>query len=341
MRYVLVFLWITTVSYCLSVCGIDILSQAHAVKAYRYGCSSRCKVRYLLSSSKRRECRRQCYERRKRILDSMLKRVSLSKAQEKAVLAIVKETEARWMDRHGFLRLTPRKGTKRDIDNENPVLFTATYYYLLKRLGMLKGKRKNRYRKKIRTMLAKLRLEPGLFNRYPSIGKKKAHPRHFSRDEQIGLGTFDIAFDRSLGLFKELCEYGKRNSFFYENRTWLRPGKHQSKKSVRRLDGFRQHNFRGYVCKGAGESMGLLARKWTMTALALTRRRSKQKTSGKILAYLRFEVLRHSASDIRDAITKFHLKMQQMYGKIPLQGLFRIYYRHPQHPIRKLVLFLK
>jgi len=316
--------------------------SVHAVRKYQHNCKSRCFNKYFYSKSKRKKCRRICHRLRDKILRDLAKRVKLNPRQRKQVEAIIKEVNKRWLNTHGFIRLHPHNGKNKGIDNENPVLFTATYFYMLKRLGMLKGPDVNRLLPKIRAMLNKLRLEPGLFNRYPSPGKtKRAHTRHFSRDEQIGLAMFDISFDKKLGLFKELYTYGEKNSYFYENRTWISTGKHRSKPGVRRLDGFRQHNFRGFIRMGVGKSMSLVHRKWTIAALHITGGRNKGKTSGKILAYLRFEVLRHGPEDVKDAIVKFHLKMQRMYGIIPFQGLFKIYYQNPRHPIRRLASYLR
>ncbi|OAD24084.1 hypothetical protein THIOM_000068 [Candidatus Thiomargarita nelsonii] len=75
------------------------------------------------------------------------------------------------------MRLNPHTGSKgADIDNENPVLFTAEYLFLLDKLGVLRGDLKARYQQKIKQAIAKLQLEPGLFDRYPEDKYKNTMP---------------------------------------------------------------------------------------------------------------------------------------------------------------------
>lgn len=274
-------------------------------------------------------------------LNSLFRPIRLSRKNERQVLNIMRETRKYWMDRHGFIRLTPNVRMNPSIDNENPVLFTATYYYLLWRLGILNQARQKQLLPHIKKMLQLLRLEPGLFNRFPHLSsKKKGHPRHFSRDEQIGLGTLDCIFSGRLGLFRELYAYGQKTRFRYENRTWVSKGMHRKIKWSQRFVGMRQYNFRGYIKLGVGYSMSWLERTWTIAALYNPRYNDKQQTSGKILAYLRFQVL-HRDPALHSTIFAFHTQMKRLYGKYPLEHIFKIYYRHPKHPIHRLVRLLR
>ena len=270
----------------------------------------------------------------------------LSFVQKEEIRGIVREVEARWTNRHGFLRLTPDASKTKGLDNENPILFTSEYLYVLWRLGMLKGEVRKYYLGKVRGMIAKLRLEPGLFNRYP--GRTQASfDRHFSRDEQIGLVTLDFIFDGELGFSRELYEYGKRHSFRYQNRTWSSPGRHHrgatgkhSSKFELYLTSLRQPAFAEYVTLAAGNGSSYLGQYVFRQALKNTWCGKRRETSGKKLAFLRIEVMYGKDRMSDKAIMKFLREMEKMYGGYSLQKIYKIYYTHPDHPVRRLSAYL-
>ncbi|TNE52510.1 MAG: hypothetical protein EP343_00585 [Deltaproteobacteria bacterium] len=309
-------------------------------------------------------CRVRCYARRDMLLQRIFRVATLTSQQHRVVKRLLKAVEKRWTDSYGFLRLHPHDGVHKILDNENPVLFTATYLYMLKRLGMLHGALRKRYKAKVIRMIDRLRLEPGLFNRYPGRGKK-AFSRHFSRDEQIGLGVLDEIFDRELGYFKELYQYGKTSRligrkvfgqhlvsslklpFCYENRTWSSQRKHRVPYCT--VEGIRQPYFMEYIRLGASVYSNTTSKKllshgakcWLQMALRITRNRKKEITSGKILFYLRAETLRRGGELLKDEIIQYHQLMKRMYGPFPLRALLDIYYRNPRHPTRRLAAFLQ
>jgi hypothetical protein len=83
----------------------------------------------------------------------------ITPSRQKQIHHIVQQVEKRWLDKHGFMRLNPHTGSKgANIDNENPVLFTAEYLFLLDELGILRGELKTRYQQKIKQAIAKLQL---------------------------------------------------------------------------------------------------------------------------------------------------------------------------------------
>lgn len=276
---------------------------------------------------------------------------NLSQEQKQEVLAIVTEVEKQWLDPYGFMRLTPDPSKKAEIDNENPVLFTSEYLYLLWRLGMLEGELRERYREKILRMIDLLRLEPGLFNRRP--GKSdEAFERHFSRDEQIGLVTLDRVFDWQLGFARELYNYGQAHHFFYQNRDWSAPGQHhRSAKGEHnswlelKASAYRQPEFVKYLHLAVGERPNALRQSILQTGLRLSMKKPREETSGKILAYLRFEVLYGKDAGTDNVIRRYLQKMRTVYGDNPLYKILCIYYPCregiAEHPLRRLAKMLE
>ncbi|NUM34419.1 MAG: hypothetical protein HUU50_07735 [Candidatus Brocadiae bacterium] len=260
-----------------------------------------------------------------------------------AIEAIVKEVESDWMDQDGFLRLTPTPGQRVERDNENPVLFTGEYVYLLWKLGVLKGELRERYKKHLAEKVGALRLEPGLFNRRPGQ-TQEAFERHFSRDEQIGLVAMDMVFDWELGFAKEIYEYGKNNGWCWQNRDWSAPGEHKRKAAGDHnsptelyISGLRQPHFIDYLRVAIKQTPSDFGLKIYRSALALTRGRPREDTSGKLLACLHTQVMRNcNDQETLDCIEKFWREMTAMYGANPIHGMMKIYFQHPDHPFLRL-----
>ncbi|OAD19014.1 hypothetical protein THIOM_005373, partial [Candidatus Thiomargarita nelsonii] len=260
-------------------------------------------------------------------------------SQQDKIHQIVQEVEKRWFDKHGFMRLNPHAGSKgAEIDNENPVLFTAEYLFILDKLGVLRGELKSRYQQRIKQAIAKLQLEPGLFDRYPEDKYKNRDTvciRHFSRDEQIGLVVLDKVFDWQLGLARDLVNYGKTHkrlggNWHYENRFWRAEGTPvdwvchhgEIKKGLAAEKyGIRTPKFRGLLKMAVGESPDFLAIAEIIGGLKLTARKPVGETSGKILAYLRSAILENSRQhEIKNAVGAFYQEMLFQYGERPLHA---------------------
>ncbi|NUM34416.1 MAG: hypothetical protein HUU50_07720 [Candidatus Brocadiae bacterium] len=269
------------------------------------------------------------------------------------VQSIMEEVNKFWCDKHGFMRLTPTQDSVHSIDNENPLLFTAEYMYLLWRLGIIKGNLKEVFAFQLKDMVSLLRLERGLFNRYP--GKTDgAFARHFSRDEQIGLVTLDLIFDWKLGFARELYEYGKAYNFIYQNMDWSGPGKHdrivytdsgkEMPKWMLAAIGQRMPECIEYFTLAAGNPPNDLFQKLFRVALDLTGTYPPNDMNGihgKMRAYLRLEVMYGKNQKSDEEILKFFQRMLDMYGRNHYQEICKIHFKHPNHPITRLSAFLK
>ena len=207
-------------------------------------------------------------------------------------------------------------------------------------------------------MIDALRLESGLFDRYPEdvkANRDKKCIRHFSRDEQIALLAIDHVFQRELGFSQELYEYGRKHkrlaSWHYENRMWRKNGRHvkwvceHGKKKdglAATKYGLRTPKFRGLVKAANNASVDALAVAEIVAGLKITGDRPPGKTSGKILVFLRMEILRKANNKlINKALARFENKMYEKYGQNPLHRLMMIYLKHPEHPIRRLAALLE
>ncbi|NUM34413.1 MAG: hypothetical protein HUU50_07705 [Candidatus Brocadiae bacterium] len=267
--------------------------------------------------------------------------------------SIMQEVNQFWCDKHGFMRHTPTEEPVHSLDNENPLLCTAEYMYLLWRLGILKGNMKEVFAFQLRDMVSLLRLERGLFNRYP--GKTdQAFGRHFSRDEQIGLVTLDLIFDWKLGFAQELYEYGKAYNFIYQNMDWSGPGKHDRIVYTQNGNvmpnwmlaaiGQRMPECIEYFSIAAGNPPNDLFQKLFRVALDLSGTYAADDMDGlpnKMRACLRLEVMYGKNKKSDEEILKFFRRMSDMYGKNYYYKLCKMSYKHPNHPTTRLSAFLK
>lgn len=281
-------------------------------------------------------------------------RQALTAEEMEEILAIVSEVDGRWRDKHGFINITQIDSG--DIDNENPVLFTAEYLFLLKKLGVLEGEIRSSYFSWAQAALDDIRLEAGLFDRRPedkSVDRDSVCVRHFSRDEQIGLVIIDWAFDFQLGLATELFAYGKANDWVFENRAWRQDGSHGEKICHHnewldadglkaKAQGFRTPKFQGFVSLAARQNISEIQAAEISGGYLITMNRPAQSTSGKILGVLRREVLSHSSNElVGKAIALFENRLYEQYGSSPLKGMYGVYFPNLDHPFHRLVGYYK
>lgn len=274
---------------------------------------------------------------------------NLRQPSQQEVNELVEEVFDRWLDGNGFMRLTPQ-GKNASHDNENPVLFTSEFVFLLDRLGYLRGDLRNKLKRHVEKSINAIRIRRrdngqivyGLFNRRP-----QDFYRHFSRDEQIGLLVLDHAFDFELGYARELYAYGSSHDWRFENRTFEgRKAYRTDDKPASILEVFfdsqRRPDFIGLVTVCARrQAPSWLPRALNMS-LNLTRKEEKQETSRKILAVLRLELLRGKSAAIDRLRNTFYQKLQEQYGqKNFLLPMFRIYFEHKDHPLPRLAEFLQ
>ncbi len=276
------------------------------------------------------------------IASSILQAATLS-ANE--VEQIIDEVEALWLGPNGFMRLGPRGGPF-EFDNENPILFTSEYLFLLHRLGGLQGKFKERMFHYIEEKVALLRIVPGLFNRRP-----ESFERHFSRDEQIGLIVLDYLFDYQLGYCRELYHYGIKNDWLFDNQGYGGRVVYNNQNEMmtaleRYLTAKRQPGLTALVSLCASEVNPYPMRPWELRvinmALKITSKRPAHLTSGKILAFLSLEVIKDKSPQIRALRAAFYKKLKLIYNSdYFMYEIFKIYFTHEQHPIRRLSRHLK
>ena len=274
--------------------------------------------------------------------------------EKKEILNIVSEVDEQWRDRHGFLNINQIDSD--DIDNENPVLFTAEYLFLLKKIGVLEGEIRDSYFSWAQTALDKIRLTSGLFDRRPEdklADRDNVCVRHFSRDEQIGLIIIDWAFDFELGLAAELFAYGEANGWIFENRAWRRDGSRGEKICHHgewldtdgleaKAQGFRTPKFQGLVSSATRQNISKVQAAEISGGYLITMNRPAQSTSGKILGILRREILSQSSNDlVGKAIALFENRLYNQYGSSPLKGMYGVYFSNPGHPFHRLVGYYK
>lgn len=276
-------------------------------------------------------------------------KLDLSGEQKRQIEEAIFEIEGHWLDKHGFLNISKRDSL--EIDNENPVLFTAEYLFLLRELGMLEGARRTRYLTWARSAIDKLRLKPGLFDRRPEdkLEDRGNHcVRHFSRDEQIGLLLIDHVFDNELGISKEISEFGRNNNWIFENRSWRADGSIGNKichhgewfdsDSIKaKAQGWRSPKSQGLFIASVDETLDAPHVAEIVGGLAITARRAPNETSGKILAYLRSPILRGANNElVNQAFALFENAMYDQYGAQPFYRLLEIYFKAQDHPIHIL-----
>jgi len=260
------------------------------------------------------------------------------------VNSIKAEVENRWLDSTGFMRIYPNDESDQEFDNENPSLFTAEYLYLLWKLNALAPEFDS---SRVDGLVAPLRLEPGLYDR--RVGSRD---RHFSRDEQIGLVTFDSIFGYSLGYCRELYEYGRNflPPYCYQNLTWSGPGEHNRPvydidgnlipKEELIIEGLRRPRFRELLRSSLGKEYSYQGVTEMSAALSVTASTDVSITSGKILAVLQQHVFSGHHWLVDFAYKEFVASVKNDYGENFIYGLFRSYFKHPEHPIPRLAKLL-
>lgn len=256
----------------------------------------------------------------------LLSKTTLSPHRLQEAREIAIEIQNNWLDRHGFLNL---KAPSIEVDSENAFLYTSTYYFLMKKLGLIDVMPKIL---DVKTMIGKTRIAYGLFNRFPDPSRDQ----DFSRDEHIGLITMDWAYDYQIGVARELFNYGKTTNFYYENRP-----NSLLINTREKLAGQRFPNFVEYLRMANNLNPTTLGQFHFRTALKLTKRQDVSKTSTKILAYLRFQVMGNKTNSADQAILGFHSEMRKQYGNHPFRELIKIYYSPTDHPIIKLASYLE
>lgn len=268
------------------------------------------------------------------------------------VLALDSEIRTSWLDHLGFMRLKPL-GPKAELDNENPVLFTSEYIFLLKHLGFLKGEFREHLKTWIHSIIDTIRIHNsadgtvvrGLFNRRPNDFE-----RHFSRDEQFGLIALDWAFDNELGYCQELYDYGSTHEWHYSNRTFEgrqiydSNGKVISNKEAL-MASLRLPEFRGLLKACLGKELNYTEKLQILLGHGLDTQKETG-TSGKILSLISLEVMKDSSDFLNFVRGKYHQELRNTYKlDNPYEEIMNIYFlvNSPErpHPIIRLSRYME
>lgn len=283
----------------------------------------------------------------------------LTPEQRAGIAAIMQDVEDRWLSPTRYIYLKPKTFPDREKDVENPTLFLAEYFFILRKLGIYDDPQiRAKHKAWAKTWVDGIRLAPGIFDRKPEDRQRNRDTwcvRHFSRDEQIGLMIMDWVFNRELGLGQELYQYGSNSPkvlglWTYENRFWRTDGNHvdwlcDKGERVGHPEslgyGVRQPEFSALAKSAVGASIDTNGETGVAVALRFTEGRSPGCSSGKVMAYMRMEIFRASGNDlIQNALARFDNKMLDMYGPNPFASLMEVYFKHPEHPFRRLSAYL-
>lgn len=265
---------------------------------------------------------------------------TLSDSQREEARAIIEDAWRDWISEWGFVEIDRLSNPTRER-NENPVLFTAEFVYLAWRLGLLSGSFASRVRKMVDRAVDGLRLTRGLFDRYP-VGVETVRPdgiRTFSRDEQIGLLTLDWIFDGTLGFAQELLDYGEESSWIYQNSPVL-PSSGPLQRWDLLVDGWRGPEFRALIKASLGKAIAKAEAVQICLGLEQGMQEAPSETGGRILTYLRAEILAGADPLLDRALIRFHRSAVSMYGVSPLGALMRMYFKRTGQPSRELAQLL-
>jgi hypothetical protein len=287
--------------------------------------------------------------------------VSLTSAQKAEAFQIIDDTEKNWLNSNGWMRLGPKPSdSDNGYDNENPLLFTAEYLWLLWRLDLLNGELRWRYLEKVRTEIKAMELQPGLYDRYP-VAHRPQDVRTFSMDEQLGLIVIDTVFDHKLGVAKDQYDYGEKYHYLYLNAAWSSPDHfdrpiYRSGKIVPVTDEIPHAQRLGAIVEIIKRSVGVgitpASDAIICAGLVLSARANCDGASEPILNLLTMSVLKGQTKLLDRCFLQYKdvlrgkFKTGQVCGGKPVTspGLFGaladVYFKNDAHPIRRLAAFL-
>ena len=287
--------------------------------------------------------------------------VNLTPALKSEALEIIADTEMRWLNGNGWIRLNPKTSDADGAyDNENPVLFTSEYLWLVARLGFLTGDLRATWLARLKTQLKAMELQAGLFDRYPVV-RRARDVRTFSQDEQLGILTLDHLFDGQLGFASEQYEYGAKHQFLYLNAAWsthdkfdrpiYRAGK-QIPISQEIPHAQRYGAFVEILKQAAGTTTSKLSDMLVCAGMVISAKDPCDETSNRILNTLIISLLKGRAHGLDTCFVQYKDTVHPKFKKGRTCGgkpvicenafcaMTEVYYKNESHPIRRLAELL-
>lgn len=239
---------------------------------------------------------------------------------------IILNAKKHWIAPNGLMRLDPDDTyNETDVKNANGIYFLGHFLLLLKKLG-----REHAFDPKdIDATVRRLEEKPGLLNRHPGGNQERE-----AQDNYVGAQLCKAIY-REDDLAKRINKYGFWHLYNYNN---VPPHKMQ-------LNTQRQGGEVAFYRMMAGKYPILLMLLWLIGGVLINAFSKPQgprnHVSDSLLTYARLECIlcKKPKSILFKSLKKFWLKKaREKYGSIA--NLYKAYYQHTDHPIRKLLEFL-
>lgn len=246
-----------------------------------------------------------------------------------------------WMDVYGFITLNPAAGSNPlllQYDSENQIHFSSIYYTLINLLGNLDYEDHKNIHKALSFISVKDNgtTIPGLFSRHPDPYSTSPQHHGISHDEMNGLVVLKSFTYRPYS-YKDVYDYGKKYYWSYiDEAPYSHPFQSWDnfKKYIGRVRLPRDVCF--YKFK-AGVSPNFLEWGHLIVTALLTTLSSKETTSGKILAFMRFMNFPRKHWFYKVIYPLFSKIMKHKYGEFYMEEVFKTYFTQPNHPFHELI----
>lgn len=225
---------------------------------------------------------------------------------------------------HGF-ELTPGVNQDGQRGNENGILFMGVYLTLRYIRHEITLDEVDAFYATVRN----LEVEPGLYDR--GAGESETIPvekrRSVSHDNISAISSVNTLlgtiYPKEQDFAKDIAVYGLKNGFVYNN---IKP---------RFRWPMNPSNWSIWLAQGGYKLLAIPFLPFMAINILITTARPPENTSSKQLCFVELYPVRNTLMfGWMWKIYKY--RMKKMYGVDWLNKMFSIYYRHPDHPIRKL-----
>lgn len=277
-----------------------------------------------------------------------------------------REVKLNWTCDEGLITLNPSKDYNCANGNyggdENQLMWTGIYYSLIYMVdgrkipkgGNLSQCDYENVANALYGVQASIdgRKIPGLYSRHRDPYRFTEEHHGISHDEMNGITWLSMIFNMDIG--KEIARYGRANSWAYIDERpnldpvdYARSIKRMFKKPTENtklyLSRIRQPRDRALYKISGGLNPSMLEFSHLLFTAWLTSRKDRTVTSGKILAFFRFQIL---ISFMKNSILKWLLKktynvfrnnLKKTHGEYFMEDIFNIFFKHKNHPFHKLI----
>jgi len=252
-----------------------------------------------------------------------------------------------WMCEEGMVTLNPSK----DYDcfngnyggDENQHMWCSIYYTLLKMLdpSLLTNEDRDHVKKTLHRTQAEYGgfKVAGLYHRHGPPYPTGPEHHGVSHDEMNGIAIQSKLF--GLHVAEEIVKYGKKHGWaFIDERPYTHPIKNifsiEKGKRLFMLGRIRQPRDRAFYKMCNNERPSIVGYLHLLLTAWITSRKPKADTSGKILAFTRFQALKGKYKMFDFMYKIFRKNLIKTHGENFLEDILKIYFRHSTHPFHEM-----